>query len=347
MIADTGSILAPAPRTDPIVIPGRDPVPVTLLTGFLGAGKTTLLNRILNGQHGLRVGVLVNDFGAINIDAELIAGVEENTINLTNGCVCCEIRDDLVNSLEQLLTREDAIDYVLLEASGVSDPGGIVMTFLDQKYEGLLRLDSITCIVDAEAIFADGDDVALNTLKMRQIGFADMVVLNKVDLVGPEHIEVVKEWIGHHLNRIRIIEATRCDVPLEVLLAVGRFDPVNVISQRENSNVEEHEHHHEHGDVGAMFQTWSYESDRPFSLKLLRQMVRRELPESIYRCKGIIFAADSPDKRLALQAVGRRTEISELDEWGERTRRTQIVAIGAAIDAQELSNKFDACLEQF
>jgi len=346
MVDNPAPILAPAPRTDPIAIPGRDPVPVTLLTGFLGAGKTTLLNRILNGQHGLRVGVLVNDFGAINIDAELIAGVEENTINLTNGCVCCEIRDDLVNSLEQLLTREDAIDYVLLEASGVSDPGSIVMTFLDQKYEGLLRLDSITCIVDAEAIFADGDDVALNTLKIRQIGFADMVVLNKVDLVGPEHIEVVKEWIGHHLNRIRIIEATRCDVPLEVLLAVGRFDPVNVISRRDDSDGEEHEHHHEHGDVRAMFQTWSYESDRPFSLELLRQMVRRELPASIYRCKGIIFAADSPDKRLTLQVVGRRTEISELDEWGERTPRTQIVAIGAEIDAQELSDKFDACIEQ-
>jgi G3E family GTPase len=335
-------ILAPAPRTDLIAIPGRNPVPVTLLTGFLGAGKTTLLNRILTGQHGLRVGVLVNDFGAINIDAELIEGVEENTINLTNGCMCCEIRDDLVNSLEQLLTRAEAIEYVLLEASGVSDPAGIVMTFLDQKYEGLLRLDSITCIVDAEAVFTHGDDAALTALKIRQIAFADLVVLNKVDLVGPEHIEVIKEWIGHHLNRIRIIEATRCDVPLEILLAVGRFDPANVVSRHEDADVEDHEHH-----VGAMFQTWSYESDRPFSLEALRQMVQKELPASVYRCKGIIFAADSSDKRLALQAVGRRTEISELDEWGERTPRTQIVAIGAAIDVQELSDKFDACIEQF
>ena len=196
MTENPAPILAPPPRTEPIVIEGREPVPVTLLTGFLGSGKTTLLNRILNGQHGLRVGVLVNDFGAINIDAELVDGVEENTISLTNGCVCCEIRDDLVNSLEQLLTREDAIDYVILEASGVADPEGIVMTFLDQRYERLLRLDSITCIIDAEAIFADGDNESLNMLKLRQIGFADLVLLNKVDLVGPEHIEVTKEWIA-------------------------------------------------------------------------------------------------------------------------------------------------------
>ncbi len=186
----------------------------------------------------------------------------------------------------------------------------------------------------------------LSTLKMRQIGFADMVVLNKVDLVGPEHVEVVREWIGHYLNRIRIVEATRCDVPLEVLLAVGRFDPAHLLSQHESTDAERHDTHHGHGTVGQMFETWSYESDRPFSLEALRQMVQRELPASIYRCKGIVYAADSPDKRLTLQTVGRRTELSELDDWGERTPRTQIVAIGSSIDAQELSRKFDACIKQ-
>jgi G3E family GTPase len=314
-----------------------------VLTGFLGAGKTTLLNRILNGQHGLRVGVLVNDFGAINIDAELVAGVEENLISLTNGCICCEIRDDLVSSLEQLLTRADVIDYVLLEASGVADPGGVVMTFLDRRYERLLRLDSITCVIDAEGVFAQGDDAGLTTLKMRQIGFADLVVLNKVDLVSPEHVEVVRDWIGQHLRRIRIIEATRCDVPLEVLLAVGRFDPAHAINQAGNG--EDATGHHEHGAVRQMFQTWSYESDRPFSLERLRHMVRKELPASVYRCKGIVFVADTPARRVALQIVGRRTELSELDDWGERTPRTRIVAIGTTIDDRELSAKFDACLE--
>jgi G3E family GTPase len=347
MIDDPASILVPAPRTEPLVIPGRDPVPVTLLTGFLGAGKTTLLNRILNGEHGLRVGVLVNDFGAINIDAELIAGVEQNTISLTNGCVCCEIRDDLVTSLEQLLTREDAIDYVILEASGVADPEGIVMTFLSPNYEGLLRLDSITCVIDAEGIFAHGDNERVNLTKLRQIGFADLVVLNKVDLVGPEHVEVAREWIDHHIHRIRIIEATHCDVPLEVLLAVGRFDPAHTVWEHaENDDSESHEHHHAHVHANEMFDTWSYESDQPFSIEVLREMVRKELPASIYRCKGIVFTADSPEKRYALQAVGRRVEIMELDEWGERTPQSRLVAIGSSFDARELSRKFDSCLAQ-
>jgi len=339
-------ILAPAPRTEPISIPGRDPVPVTLLTGFLGAGKTTLLNRILTGQHGLRVGVLVNDFGAINIDAELVAGVEENTISLTNGCICCEIRDDLVTSLEELLTRSESIDYVILEASGVADPGGIVMTLLDQKYEALLRLDSIVCIVDAEAIFTDGDDAALSQLKIRQIGFADMVILNKVDLVGPVHIEVVRDWIGQHLDRIRIIEAQRCDVPLEILLAVGRFHPESVISQRDDAAADDHDHARDIGDASSLFDTWSYESDRPFSIEALRQMVRRELPASIYRCKGIVYVADAPKQRAVLQVVGRRAEVELLDEWGGQKPRTQIVAIGAAgsIDADALRERFDACI---
>ena len=343
MVMEPDPILAPAPRIEPVVIQGRDAIPVTLLTGFLGAGKTTLLNRILNGQHGLRVGVLVNDFGAINIDAELVEGVEENTINLTNGCVCCEIRDDLVRSLEQLLERADQIDYVILEASGVADPEGIVMTFLSPRYEGLLTLDSITCIIDAEGIFADGDNEKLNLLKLRQIGFADMVVLNKTDLVSRDHVEVARDWIDQQLHRVRIIEATRCEVPLEVLLAVGRFDPAVAVSQREDGNYRQKNVAH-----SSMFESWSFESDRPFALEALREMVRRELPASVYRCKGIVYTDDNPDKRLSLQIVGRRTDIYELGGWGERTPSTRIVAIGSPkkIDPDSLTALFESCIRE-
>jgi G3E family GTPase len=340
----TDSILSFGPRLEPVSIPGREPVPVTLLIGFLGAGKTTLLNRILNDDHGLRVGVLVNDFGAINIDADLIEGVEENTISLTNGCVCCEIRDDLVVSIEQLLSRMDTIDYIILEASGVADPESIVMTFLEHRYRELLRLDSITCIVDAEGIFAHADNPDLTMLKLRQIGYSDMVVLNKVDLVGPENVKTIKEWIGSHLNRIRIVEAIHCEVPLEILLAVGRFDPANVIRDHQDGEI------HTHGPVAAslVFDTWSYETDKPLALEALRTMVRRELPAAIYRCKGIVYAADSPEKRLTLQTVGRRTEIIELDEWGKRQPGTLIVAIGAPgeINSQQLTEQFDRCIAE-
>ena len=341
-------LLGPGPRLERVFIPGRDPVPVTLLTGFLGAGKTTMLNRVLNGDHQLRVGVLVNDFGAINIDADLVEGVEENTISLSNGCVCCEIRDDLVTSVEQLLARVDDIDYIILEASGVADPEGIVMTFLAQKFRELIRIDSITCIVDAEGIFEHADNPHLTMLKLRQIGYADMVVLNKIDLVGPDNVEIIKEWIASHLNRVRIIEAVQCNVPLEILLAVGRFDPENVLAVKNEIGNKTGGNGHHLEFHSQVFDTWSYESNRPISMPLLQRMVRKKLPASVYRCKGILYADDNPGKRIALQIVGRRTEIYELDEWAERRPLTKIVAIGShdEIDPEALTELFDSCLSK-
>src|SRR5271165_2221736 len=172
-------------------------VPMTILTGFLGAGKTTLLNRILTGDHGLRIGVLVNDFGSINIDATLVVGVHSNMISLTNGCVCCEIRDDLIESVLALLARPE-IEYILLEASGVADPAGIFMTFTDGGLRDRIRLDSVTCVVDADQLFAHPEYPPLMDLKLRQVGFADMVILNKVDLAGPAQVQKVRDWFDGH-----------------------------------------------------------------------------------------------------------------------------------------------------
>jgi G3E family GTPase len=350
-------ILAPAPRTEEIQIPGREAIPVTLLTGFLGSGKTTLLNRILSGDHGLRVGVLVNDFGAVNIDADLVEGIEENTINLANGCVCCEIRDDLVRSLEELLQRADRIDYVILEASGVSDPEGIVTTFLDRRYKGLLRLDTITCIVDAEAIFTHADDEVITALKLRQIGFADMVILNKIDLVGPKHLEVIHEWIDHHFNRVRVIEAKHCIVPYEILLSVGRFDAAATLGetgachhQHSEGNADDcggrPDHlEHSHKRASDIFETWSFQTDRPVCAEALSELVRRRLPASVYRCKGIFWSEDKPEMRWSLQAVGRRTDVLALDAWGDRPRLTKIVAIGRSIEPVILDELFRSLVD--
>jgi G3E family GTPase len=332
---DTSALLVPAPRFEAVDAPACGKVPVTLLTGFLGAGKTTLLNRILSGDHGLRVGVLVNDFGAINIDAALVESVEENTISLVNGCVCCEVRDDLVASLEELLQRVETVDYVILEASGVADPGGIVMTFLDWKYRDLLVLDSITCVVDAEAVFRDADDDYLTGLKLRQIAFADLVLLNKTDLVTPQHVEVVREWIGAHLERISVVETVRGEAPLDVLLGAGRFDPSRVETA---SSIAEGARH---GDDGAAFERWSSSTEELFDRARLEQMVRRELPGSVYRCKGIVRLVDDPDRSYALQVVGRRTELTPVPGGDPAT--SHVVAIGRDLAEAGLDELFDRC----
>jgi len=329
-------------------------VPITILTGFLGAGKTTLLNRILTGNHGLRVGVIVNDFGSINIDAELVVGVDNNMISLSNGCVCCQIRDDLIESVVSLLARPEAIEYILLEASGVADPAGIFATFTDANLPDRIRLDSVTCVVDADQVFAHPEYPPLLELKLLQVGFADMLILNKVNLAGPEQVEKVKVWLDHHFNRLRIVETNYCEVPSEILLGVGRFDPTH--AGRNPHAVEQsctdptcsddnHGHDHNGQNHSNVFSTWSFETDQPLALERLRETMRK-LPGSIYRAKGVIYNSDAPQRRAVLQVVGRRVDISLQEEWGERAPRTQIVAIGAvgSIDANLLKKTFASCI---
>ena len=327
--------------------------PVTVLTGFLGAGKTTLLNRILNGDHRLRIAVLVNDFGSINIDSDLVTGIESggDVISLANGCVCCNIRDDLLAAVQQIIERPEQPEYIVLEASGVAEPSGIAVTFLDARLRDRIRLDSIMCVMDASEIFAVPE---LIELKLRQIAFADMLILNKADLVSRDQIARIRAWLDEHFHRYRLVESTRGAVPLEILLSSGRFDPAQLEPgahlhghshkpgehRCHDPRCEQHHHDHAHN-----FSTWSYETDAPLSLDLLRETAKR-LPASIYRCKGVIHSADAPTRRAVLQVVGKRVDITLESDWACRPPRSQIVAIGAhgMVDGSTLRASFDRCV---
>jgi len=307
-----------------------DPMPVTVLTGFLGAGKTTLVNRILSEPHGLRIAVLVNDFGEIAIDGELIVGVAAQKVSLANGCVCCEVRDDLLAAIDALLVSGAEIDAIVLEASGVAEPLSIARTFVDAAYQQRLRLDGIIAVVDAEQLPAQVADPAISDLIYGQIGCSDVVLLNKIDLADRPRVEAVRNFVTDRLDGVRMIETVHADVPLSVLLGAH---PEGEISMGDAVG-----HGHRAG-----FVSWVYRRARPFAEESLRDCIAH-LPPSVYRIKGFVHTTDHPQQRVLVRAVGVRSDIAPFDQWvgADPVSRLVIVA-DRAVDRAAVDAALDTC----
>ena len=304
-------------------------VPVTIVTGFLGAGKTSLLNHILTGGHGRRIAVLVNDFGRVNIDAALIQNRDDEVVNLENGCICCSLADGLVAGVARLIRRGQPPEHILIETSGVSDPVEVATAFSDPELEPYAPLEGIVTMVDAElAPHLDGE---MLSLAKRQVLAADIAILNKTDLVNEESRQRARDWVRQWSPRVRLLEVQHGRVPLELLFDGGGASRFQAVEKQRAGH-----HHHD----APPFDTYTYESDEPLPVQRLHAVLS-QLPQTIFRAKGLLNLVEKPDHPCILQSTGRRATLTVGQPWGDRTPRTQIVFIGSrgGVDGEWLSEQ--------
>jgi G3E family GTPase len=355
-------------------------LPVTIITGFLGSGKTTLLNHILTNQQGLKTAVLVNEFGEIGIDNELIVTTGEDMVELNNGCVCCTINNDLVEAVYKVLEREEKVDYLVVETTGLADPLPVALTFLGTELRDMTRLDSIVTVVDCENFSLD---LFNSEAAYSQIAYGDIILLNKVDLVDEADVDALEVRIRDIKAGARILRTTKSQVPLPLILSVGLFesdqyfgaeasghdhadhdhdhhdhahdnhdhDHAHDHDDHEHHHHDHHDHEHHHHDhehhhhshhlENDGFTSLSFQSDKPFAIRKFQYFLDNQLPPSVFRAKGIIWFDESPNRHI-FHLSGKRFTMDD-DQWkGEP--KTQLVLIGQDLDHDKLRSQLQKCI---
>ena len=288
-------------------------LPFTVIGGYLGAGKTTLLNHLLTNTAGLRLAVLVNDFGSVNIDADLIRSHEGDTINLANGCMCCSLVGGFATAIGEIRKRAGDFDHLVIEASGVADPAKIAQ--YGQMYE--LPLDGIIVVADAEQVRTQATNKYVGDTVIRQFEQANLIVLNKIDLVSAEERASLRTWLAELAPGTPLLETVDAKVPSDVLLGAH---PLRALDRSRADRSPPTDH-------AQTYQTWTLERAAPLSRQVIERFAAG-LGDGVYRAKGFVCLQDDPDHRYVFQQVGARWSLEQDTPWGDEPHRTCIVVIG-------------------
>jgi G3E family GTPase len=305
--------------------------PVTILNGFLGSGKTTLLNRMLKADHGLRIAVMINDFGDVNIDKDLVIGQSGDVVELTGGCLCCTIREDLLGSARSLLTSGREFDYVIVETSGLAEPLAVAQTFLVPELEQSYRLDAVVTVVDSANIETC---LERNETVAEQIRCADLLVMNKLDLITPDDVDRIKARLADINANARVLPSINGNVPAALLLDVDAHKP---------SHAAESYPHRKHVDHGAVLSV-SFAADVELDYDRFDQFLQG-LPDGVFRAKGSV-AIHGLGRRVIFHRVGARNVLDQGTPWEDQSRSCRAVFLGQDFDRDWLLAQFQDCAVQ-